>query len=289
MALIPICHTPKPGLRRKRLGAGDVIQYLRFDKPSDHGQFRDGKTQTRASHRISHDPKDYLAPVVRNRDIGFLFNTRKSGLWQCIIVLYRSYQQPRLPIPSVKDDRGSVFCDVKRFRILKLSDKQLSRTHQQSELLVMYYRTVNLVTSGVITPYYMRYVRVVITPYSMRYPSVAITPYSMRFARVVVSPTIDVSTARMVANHRKWGLSVPYSGRRTVSHNLANRNLVVKTPYSMRYPSVAITPYSMRFARVVVSPTIDVSTARMVANHRKWGLSVPYSGRRTVSHNLANV
>jgi hypothetical protein len=93
----------------------------------------------------------------------------------------------------------------------------------------------------------MRYVRVVITPYSMRYPSVAISPYSMRFARVVI------------------------------------------TPYSMRYPSVAITLYSMRFARVVVSLTIDVSTVRMVANHRKWGLSVPYSGRRTVSHNLANV
>ena len=81
---------------------------------------------------------------------------------------------------------------------------------------------VSLVTSGVITPYSMRYVRVVITPHSMRYPSVAITPYSMRFASVVVSLTIDVSTARMVANHRKWGLSVPYRGRRTVSHNLAN-------------------------------------------------------------------
>ena len=68
----------------------------------------------------------------------------------------------------------------------------------------------------------MRYPGVVITPNSMRYPIVAITPYSMRFARVVVSLTIDVSTARMVANHRKWGLSVPYSGWRTVSRNLAN-------------------------------------------------------------------
>ena len=77
-------------------------------------------------------------------------------------------------------------------------------------------------TSGVITPYFMRYPRVVITPCSMRYPSVAITPYSMRYARVEMSLTIDVSTVRMVANHRKWGLSVPYSGRRTVSHNLAN-------------------------------------------------------------------
>ena len=53
------------------------------------------------------------------------------------------------------------------------------------------------------------------------------------------------------------------------------------------YPCVTITPYSMRY--VEVSLTIDVSTARMVANHRKWGLSVPYSGWRTVSHNLANV
>ncbi|KAL4558238.1 hypothetical protein LXL04_036436 [Taraxacum kok-saghyz] len=31
------------------------------DQPSDHGQLRDGETQTRASHRIFHDPKDYLA------------------------------------------------------------------------------------------------------------------------------------------------------------------------------------------------------------------------------------
>jgi hypothetical protein len=44
-----------------------------FDKPSDHGQFRDGETQTRASHRISHDPKDYLALEVSNRDV-FTFN-----------------------------------------------------------------------------------------------------------------------------------------------------------------------------------------------------------------------
>ncbi|KAL4568241.1 hypothetical protein LXL04_023849 [Taraxacum kok-saghyz] len=29
--------------------------------PSDHGRLRDGETQTRASHRISHDPKDYAA------------------------------------------------------------------------------------------------------------------------------------------------------------------------------------------------------------------------------------
>ncbi|KAL4565865.1 hypothetical protein LXL04_029971 [Taraxacum kok-saghyz] len=32
--------------------------------PSDHVQFRDGETQTRASHRTVHDPKDYLAPWI---------------------------------------------------------------------------------------------------------------------------------------------------------------------------------------------------------------------------------
>ncbi|KAL4568339.1 hypothetical protein LXL04_023949 [Taraxacum kok-saghyz] len=43
--------------------------YLGFNKPSDHGQLRDGETQTRASHIISHDPTDYLALGVRNRSI----------------------------------------------------------------------------------------------------------------------------------------------------------------------------------------------------------------------------
>ena len=51
----------------------------------------------------------------------------------------------------------------------------------------------------------------------------------------------------------------------------------------MRSAEVAITPYFMRTAKVAL--TIDVSTVRMVANHRKWGLSVPRNGRRTVSHN----
>ena len=37
------------------------LLYLGFNKPSDHGQLRDGETQTRASHKISHDPKDYAA------------------------------------------------------------------------------------------------------------------------------------------------------------------------------------------------------------------------------------
>ncbi|KAL4556940.1 hypothetical protein LXL04_035107 [Taraxacum kok-saghyz] len=43
-----------------------VHVYLGFNKPSDHGQLRDGEAQTRASHRISHDPKDYLALGVIN-------------------------------------------------------------------------------------------------------------------------------------------------------------------------------------------------------------------------------
>ncbi|KAL4556759.1 hypothetical protein LXL04_034918 [Taraxacum kok-saghyz] len=43
-----------------------VVVYLGFDKPSDHGQLRDGETQTRASHRIYHGPKDYLALGVGN-------------------------------------------------------------------------------------------------------------------------------------------------------------------------------------------------------------------------------
>ncbi|KAL4573799.1 hypothetical protein LXL04_020616 [Taraxacum kok-saghyz] len=36
--------------------------YLEFSKPSDHGPLRDGETQTRASHRVSHCPKDYVPP-----------------------------------------------------------------------------------------------------------------------------------------------------------------------------------------------------------------------------------
>ncbi|KAL4561929.1 hypothetical protein LXL04_034113 [Taraxacum kok-saghyz] len=44
------------------------LNYLGFNKPSDHGQFCDGETQTRASHRISHDPKGYAALGVSNRD-----------------------------------------------------------------------------------------------------------------------------------------------------------------------------------------------------------------------------
>ncbi|KAL4555204.1 hypothetical protein LXL04_037815 [Taraxacum kok-saghyz] len=57
------CHTPKPRNRRKRL------EYLGFNKLSDHGLFRDGGTQTRANHRTSHDPKDYLALEVSNRSV----------------------------------------------------------------------------------------------------------------------------------------------------------------------------------------------------------------------------
>ncbi|KAL4582429.1 hypothetical protein LXL04_006978 [Taraxacum kok-saghyz] len=35
-----------------------------IELPSDLGQFRDGETQTRASHRTVQDPKDYLAPGI---------------------------------------------------------------------------------------------------------------------------------------------------------------------------------------------------------------------------------
>ncbi|KAL4556743.1 hypothetical protein LXL04_034901 [Taraxacum kok-saghyz] len=61
--------------RRRDSDSGSVVgelshitfaNYLGFDKPSDHGQLRDGETQTRASHRIYHGPKDYLALGVGN-------------------------------------------------------------------------------------------------------------------------------------------------------------------------------------------------------------------------------
>ncbi|KAL4583351.1 hypothetical protein LXL04_007921 [Taraxacum kok-saghyz] len=42
--------------------------YLGFNKPSDHGPLRDGETQTRASHRVSHCPKDYVPPGVSSRN-----------------------------------------------------------------------------------------------------------------------------------------------------------------------------------------------------------------------------
>ncbi|KAL4579831.1 hypothetical protein LXL04_015998 [Taraxacum kok-saghyz] len=50
----------------RRTVSHNLANYLGFNKPSDHGQLRDGETQTRASHRISHDPKDYLALRVSN-------------------------------------------------------------------------------------------------------------------------------------------------------------------------------------------------------------------------------
>ena len=106
----------------------------------------------------------------------------------------------------------------------------------------------------------MRYPGVVITPSFMRYATVAITPYSMRYARVEMSLTIDVSTVRMVANHRKWGLSVPYSGRRTVSHNRANvyvfhseSSTFYKSPFSTLVPFVITTV-------LITQPFITVSS-----------------------------
>ncbi|KAL4556737.1 hypothetical protein LXL04_034895 [Taraxacum kok-saghyz] len=54
-----------------------VVVYLGFDKPSDHGQLRDGETQTRASHRIYHGPKDYLALGVGNCE----FASKSKMFW----------------------------------------------------------------------------------------------------------------------------------------------------------------------------------------------------------------
>ncbi|KAL4588930.1 hypothetical protein LXL04_001830 [Taraxacum kok-saghyz] len=53
--------------------------FKKFSKPSDHGQLRDGETQTRASHRIYHDPKDYLAPGVSNRSLEILESKNGSN------------------------------------------------------------------------------------------------------------------------------------------------------------------------------------------------------------------
>ncbi|KAL4591982.1 hypothetical protein LXL04_004959 [Taraxacum kok-saghyz] len=43
-----------------------MVANHQFNKTSDRGQLCDGETQTRASHRFSHDPKDYLALGVSN-------------------------------------------------------------------------------------------------------------------------------------------------------------------------------------------------------------------------------
>ncbi|KAL4564552.1 hypothetical protein LXL04_028616 [Taraxacum kok-saghyz] len=70
--LIPWHTIPKVvgnGENTQRLNVGVLKkedELLGFNKPSDHGQPRDGGTQTRASHRIYHGPKDYLALGVSN-------------------------------------------------------------------------------------------------------------------------------------------------------------------------------------------------------------------------------
>ncbi|KAL4557443.1 hypothetical protein LXL04_035620 [Taraxacum kok-saghyz] len=60
------CHTPKSGFGGNIWGRVTSYKYHNTFTSSDHGQLRDGETQTRASHRISHDPKDYLALGVSN-------------------------------------------------------------------------------------------------------------------------------------------------------------------------------------------------------------------------------
>ena len=61
--------------------------YLGFNKPSDHGQLRDGETQTRASHRISHDPKDYAALGVNNYSV-FISIFSDVVLIIIVVILY---------------------------------------------------------------------------------------------------------------------------------------------------------------------------------------------------------
>ncbi|KAL4579119.1 hypothetical protein LXL04_015254 [Taraxacum kok-saghyz] len=54
--------------------------HITIANPSDHGQFRNGETQTRASHKIYHDPKDFLAPgVILRRSHDEILETREYG------------------------------------------------------------------------------------------------------------------------------------------------------------------------------------------------------------------
>ncbi|KAL4573274.1 hypothetical protein LXL04_020073 [Taraxacum kok-saghyz] len=106
------------------------------------------------------------------------------------------------------------------------------------------------VTSGVITPYFMRYPRVAITPYFMRYSRVAITPYFMRYSRVVITP-----------------YSMRYSR-------------VAITPYFMRYSRVVITPYSMRYSRVLAIVSGDCQSHIVVEERSHITLQM-YSGSLT--------
>ncbi|KAL4573405.1 hypothetical protein LXL04_020209 [Taraxacum kok-saghyz] len=74
---------------------------------SDHGQLRDGETQTRASHRISHDPKDYAAlgfAIVNGSDTN-LSHPRTSGTGgnvRGLSVTYETHNECK--IFEVKDD-----------------------------------------------------------------------------------------------------------------------------------------------------------------------------------------
>ncbi|KAL4573419.1 hypothetical protein LXL04_020224 [Taraxacum kok-saghyz] len=74
----------------------EEILLLENKDPSDHGQLRDGETQTRASHRISHDPKDYAALGVSNCSV-FTSVEQRPSLILSIDVQHRSivkYHQP---------------------------------------------------------------------------------------------------------------------------------------------------------------------------------------------------
>ncbi|KAL4564273.1 hypothetical protein LXL04_028333 [Taraxacum kok-saghyz] len=59
----PLAHTPALALVRVRVDSRDHAGTQGVE-PSDPVQFRDGETQTRASHRTVHYPKDFLAPGI---------------------------------------------------------------------------------------------------------------------------------------------------------------------------------------------------------------------------------
>ncbi|KAL4582103.1 hypothetical protein LXL04_006643 [Taraxacum kok-saghyz] len=73
--------------------------------PSDHGQLRDGGTQTRASHRISHDPKDYAALGVSNCSVFASVEQRPFLIYTTDI----SYARFSARKSTEKDPEGTIF------------------------------------------------------------------------------------------------------------------------------------------------------------------------------------
>ncbi|KAL4556679.1 hypothetical protein LXL04_034835 [Taraxacum kok-saghyz] len=111
----------------RRTVSHNLAIYLGFNKPSDHGQLRDGETQTRASHRISHDPKDYLAPGVSNCGVftsveqlpSLIFRVAfSSEVWYWKGSFELGFVQERSERIEVLEERGLrclkvEFCDIR--------------------------------------------------------------------------------------------------------------------------------------------------------------------------------